>query len=171
MNSLTPLHARARRFAFGAGAALIIVLTLGQTLRAADWNGIEPLKSRRAEVERALGRPLQDLPGATATLRFKVAGGTVKVSFVTAKFVETKKLLPELEGTVLQVVLQHDRATDTPDSLGLTGNSRFKREEKDDVTVFRNVKDGIVYTFVKDRLVTTYYTPAAEQWARVQTKG
>jgi hypothetical protein len=171
MNSLTPSHARARRFAFGAVAAFAALLILGQTLRAAVWKGIEPLKSRRAEVERALGRPLQDQPGATATLRFKVAGGTVKVSFVTAKFVETKKLLPELEGTVLQVVLQHERGTETPDSLGITGNSRFKREEKGDVTVFRNAKDGIVYTFVRGRLVTTYYTPSAEQWARVQTKG
>ena len=69
-------------------------------------------------MERALGKPLDEVPGQTGTLRFKVAGGTVKVSFVTAKFIAAKKLLPELEGTVLQVVLQHERPTDTPQALG-----------------------------------------------------
>ncbi len=138
---------------------------------AAAWNGIEPLKSRRADVERVLGKPLEDVPGQTGTLRFKVAGGTVKVSFITAKFIAAKKLLPELEGAVLQVVLQHDRPTDTPQSLGITSNSKFEVETKDNVAVYRNLKDGIVYTFIGNKLATTYFSAASDQLALAQTKG
>ena len=122
-------------------------------------------------MERALGKPLDEVPGQTGTLRFKVAGGTVKVSFVTAKFIAAKKLLPELEGTVLQVVLQHERPTDTPQALGITSNTKFEVETKDNVSVYRNLKDGIVYTFIGNKLATTYFTAAADQLALAQTKG
>ncbi|MGH9902750.1 MAG: hypothetical protein ACRD68_13155, partial [Pyrinomonadaceae bacterium] len=142
-----------------------------QTAGAANWNSLEPLKSRRADVERTLGRPVEDKSGGAGALTFKVAGGTVKVSFVTAKFVATKKLSPELEGTVLQIVLQHERAKDTPESLGLTNNSAFEREEKGPAVVFRNQRDGLAYTFVNGKLTTTWYSAAAEQLAGAQAKG
>lgn len=160
-----------RANAFVVAIALMaasLVIFQPPVANAAAWNGIEPLKSRRADVERVLGKPLEDVPGQTGTLRFKVAGGVVKVSFVTAKFIATKKLLPELEGTVLQVVLQHERPTDTPQSLGITSNSKFEVETKDSVAVYRNLKDGIVYTFVGGKLKTTYFTPSSAQWSRAQ---
>ena len=150
-------------------AALLILP--GQISKAASWSTIEPLKSRRADVKRALGRPLQDQQGETGTLRFKVAGGTVTVAFVTARFVTAHKLAPELEGTVLQVILQHDHATDTPESLKLLKNSSFQKEDKQGVTVFRNLKDGIAYTFINGKLKTSRYSPSAEQFARAQVKG
>jgi hypothetical protein len=139
--------------------------------RAESWNSIEPLKSRRADVERVLGKPVEDKAGETGTLRFQVAGGTVQVSFVNARFVATKKLSPELEGTVLQIVLQHERATDTPESLGLINNSNFQREEKQNVVQYRNLKDGIAYTFIEGKLKTTWYSPASEQLLRARVKG
>ena len=152
-----------------AAAALV---ALRQTTEAATWNNIEPFKSRRADVERILGKPVQNALGEDGTLRFRVAGGTVTVAFVTAKFVAAKRLQPELEGTVLQIVLQHDRATDTPESLGLANKSDFAREDgKDGVVVYRNLKDGVIYTFVGGQLKTTRYSPPAEQLARAQVKG
>ncbi|HVF49794.1 MAG TPA: hypothetical protein VNA19_06895 [Pyrinomonadaceae bacterium] len=150
--------------------ALAVVAGLAQGTRAANWNSIEPLKSRRGDVERALGKPLEDKPGETGTLRFKVAGGTVTVSFVNARFVANKKLSPDLEGTVLQVVLQHERAPDTPESLGLAKNSDFEREQRANVSHFRNQKDGISYTFVEGKLTTTWYSPAADQLLRARIK-
>ncbi|HEY0078220.1 MAG TPA: hypothetical protein VGB73_06210 [Pyrinomonadaceae bacterium] len=152
-------------------AAFLLTGLAYQSVRAEVWNSIEPLKSRRADVERVLGKPLEDKAGETGTLRFKVAGGTVQVSFVNARFVTTKKLSPELEGTVLQVVLQHERATDTPESLGLINNSNFQREEKQNVVQFRNLKDGIAYTFIEGKLKTTWYSPASEQLLRARIKG
>ncbi|HEX8136440.1 MAG TPA: hypothetical protein VF544_02510 [Pyrinomonadaceae bacterium] len=137
----------------------------------ATWNGIEPLKSRRADVERALGKPLQDQAGETGTLHFKVAGGTVKVAFVTSRFIATKKLSPELEGTVLQIVLQHANSKETPESLTIAGNSNFERQEGQGGVVYRNLKEGIVYTFLGGKLKTTYFTPSSEQWARAQRAG
>ena len=137
---------------------------------AATWNGIEPLKSRRADVERVLGRPVNDVPGQTGTLRFKVAGGMVTVSFFNSKFVTSRKLAPEVEGTVMQIVLQHDHAPDTPESLKLVKNSRFERETRQNIAVFTNQKDGIVYTFIDGKLKTTYFSAAAEQLARLQRK-
>jgi hypothetical protein len=165
-NSILGNHAR-RVF-----AALVVVFAAlvvsAEFASAGNWNGIEPLKSRRAEVEKALGPPLKNQPGATGALHFKVAGGTVAVAFVDARFVASKKLAPELEGTVLQVVLQHENSTDTPESMGLAEKSDFKRDEAQGVIKYTNLKDGMVYTFIGGRLKTTYFTPSSDQWSRAR---
>ena len=118
-------------------------------------------------MERALGNPL---PGDTASgaLNFKVAGGMVTVTFVTAKFAQTKKLSPDVEGTVLLIVLQHENSSDTPESVNLVNKSGFTREEKGVMNVYTNQKDGITYTFFNGRLKTTRYAPAADQLAGSQ---
>lgn len=146
-----------------APVLVCLLMSSGQVIRAAEWHGLEPLKSRRADVERELGPPLQAEMGANNSLNFKVAGGTVTVSFVTAKFVQTKKLPANLEGTVLLIVLQHDNSSDTPESLELAKKSAFTREEKDGMIVYYNGKDGITYTFINGRLKTTRFAPAADQ--------
>ena len=71
----------------------IIVLCLGLIVsagvsRAASWSGIEPLRSRRADVERALGAPVNEQPDNAGALVFRVAGGTVTVSFADARFIQ-----------------------------------------------------------------------------------
>jgi hypothetical protein len=58
--------------------------------RAAAWNGIEPLKTRRDEVVKLLGAPIGESPDGV--MRFNVMGGSVQVSFVNDKFVTAKKL-------------------------------------------------------------------------------
>jgi hypothetical protein len=148
-----------------AFAALIITSPI---VTAGTWSGIEPLKSRRADVERLLGKPLRDQPGSNGTLHFKVGGGIITIAFIDARFVATKKLFPELEGTVRQVVVQHENSLDTPESLGLADKSEFERQDGQGGAVYRNLKEGIVYTFLGGKLKTTYYTPSAEQWARAQ---
>jgi hypothetical protein len=149
-------------------AALACLLAGGQTIRAAEWHGLEPLKSRRVDVERELGQPIQQEMSATNSLNFKVAGGMVTITFVDAKFIQTKKLSPNVEGTVLLIVLKHDNSSDTPESLALPKKSGFTREEKAGMTVFYNQKDGITYTFINGRLKTTRYAPATEQLLRAQ---
>lgn len=147
-------------------AALLLLQAATPTAMAAGWNGIEPLKSRRADVERILGRPLPSSAGAAGTLRFKVAGGIVTLLFVDSRFVAAKKLQPELEGTVLQIVLQHDRASDTPETLKLPSNSDFTSEDNNQGTVvFRNLKDGLFYTFVGGRLTTSRFGVGEAQLA------
>jgi hypothetical protein len=147
-------------------AALLLVQT--RSARAAGWNSIEPLKSRRADVERILGRPLEDHPGQTGTLRFKVMGGIVTVTFVNARFIANKKLYPELEGTVLEIVLQHERSSETPETMSLTKNKDFTRQDMQGGSIFINQKDGITYTFLDGRLRTTRFSPAAEQLVRAR---
>jgi len=149
-------------------AFLMCLLGGAQTIRAAGWRNLEPLKSRRADVERELGQPVQAQTGAGNSLNFKVTGGLVTVTFVDAKFVQTKKLSPGLEGTVLLIVLQHENSSDTPESLNLVKRSGFTREEKDGITVYYNGKDGLTYTFFNGRLKTTRYAPATEQLVRAQ---
>jgi hypothetical protein len=161
-------RSRARRVILSAVTACASLLIFSQLAMATGWNGIEPLKSRRADVERILGRPILDQVGEDATLHFKVAGGTVTVAFVNAHFVASKKLFPELEGTVLQIVLQHDNSSDTPESMNITGNSRFERQDTQGGTIFRNQKDGIVYTFLNGKLKTTRFTPSAAQLGRAR---
>jgi hypothetical protein len=163
------LTGRARGLVLAASLASLLIAAAPHA-RAAGWNGIEPLKSRRADVERVLGKPVEDRAGQTGTLRFKVAGGTVTVAFIDARFVAAKKLSPSLEGTVRQVVLQHDSSSETPESMKLAGNGSFERESRGDVTVFRNTRDGLAYTFIGGRLRTSYYTAPSAQLARSQTK-
>ncbi|MDT4966670.1 MAG: hypothetical protein QOJ64_1407 [Acidobacteriota bacterium] len=148
--------------------ALCLFLLVAQSAMAAGWNGIEPLKSRRADVERILGVPIEDQPGQDGTLHFKVAGGKVTVAFVSARFVSSKKLSLDLEGTVLQIVLQHENSSDTPESMGLSGKGDFEREDIHGASIFRNQKEGIIYTFVESRLKTTRYTPSARQLGRAR---
>jgi hypothetical protein len=152
-------------------AAFAAFFLLAQATWASTWKGIEPLISRRPDVERALGAPVVDRVAKDGSLQFKVAGGTVTVQFVDSKFVASKGLAPSLEGTVLAIVLQHDRSTDTPESLKVSGNKDFSREAKDNVVVFRNTKDGLFYTFVDGKLKTTRYAASTEQIMRAQRRG
>jgi hypothetical protein len=136
---------------------------------AVSWSGIEPLKSRRADVVRILGKPVTEKPGNNGTLQFNVAGGLVTIAFIDARFVVAKKLQPELEGTVRQVVLQHTNSNDTPESLNITSNDKFERQDgANNVTIYRNLKDGVAYTFVSGKLKTSYFTPSQEEWTRAQ---
>lgn len=140
---------------------VILLLLVSSEAAAASWKGIEPLKSRRTEVEQILGASISSNPNGP--LLFKVLGGTVSVSFVDANFVRTKKMRPELEGTVLQIILQHENSSDTPESLHLLKNRDFDREDAKNAVIFRNLKDGIVYTFILGNLKTTRYTFSENQ--------
>jgi hypothetical protein len=149
--------------------ASVVVFTFAHvTVRAASWKGLEPFVSKRADVERVLGVPIADRVANDGSLQFNVSGGKVTVFFVTAKFVATKKLSPDLEGTVLQIVLQHERATDTPASLNVVNNSDFERQRQNAVEVFTNAKEGIIYTFVDSKLKTTRYSYSSQQLSRIQ---
>ena len=170
MKNRTPLRTQLRRACLVLVAALASLLILSQSVSAMGWNGIEPLKSRRADVERILGKPINDSIGETGTLRFKVNGGTVTIAFVNARFISNKKLDPALEGTVLEIVLQHDNSSDTPETLNIAGKSNFEREVTKDGhgEIYRNLKDGIVYTFYRGRLKTTRFTPSARDLGRAR---
>lgn len=150
-----------------AGAVAVIFLFLIATnVEAASWNGIEPFKSNRADVTKILGAPIGESPDGV--LRFTVMGGSAQVSFVNEKFVTAKKLKPELLGTVLEVVLQHDHSSDTPESLKLLKNTSFTRDDTQTSTVFRNMKQGIIYTFFQGTLKSTRYTFADEQLSKAR---
>jgi hypothetical protein len=157
-----------RRVMAAAVAAVATFILLSQSASAESWNGIEPLKSRRADVERILGQPVKDKPGESGTLQFKVKGGTVTVTFISARFVTSKRLSPDVEGTVQQVIFQHDESADTPESMGLSEKSGFKRTDSQGAAIYTNQKEGIIHTFIGGRLKTTYYMPSEGQWGRVR---
>ena len=159
-------HARGAIKSFAV--AFVVLLLAAQAVSAATWKGLEPFVSKRADVERVLGVPATDHLADNGTLHFNVAGGQVTVFFVTAKFIAAKKLSPDLEGTVLQIVLQHTNATDTPESMNLVNNKDFTRQSDKQVDFYLNAKDGLGYTFVNDRLKTTRYSYSSEQLARIQ---
>ncbi|MER3428631.1 MAG: hypothetical protein C4334_11140 [Pyrinomonas sp.] len=155
----------------GTVAFLIVLLVLAvQDAMAAPWQGIEPLRSRRADVERILGKPLGAASDAATELRFRIVGGRVTVTFVTPRFIETKRLDPNLAGTVLQVVVDYDNAADTPQSLGIQNDANFAREERGPIAIYRNQREGIVYSFLNGRLRRAYYSPSAEQLSRAQRR-
>src|ERR1700682_2191419 len=140
---------------------VVVVLALGwmcmaPEAKAAPWQGIEPFKTRRADVVQILWTPISQSP--EGVLRFLVSGGSVQVSFADEKFVTAKRLRPELAGTVLEIVLQHEHSSETAESMNLPKNHSFVRDEVHNAVIFRNIKDGIVYTFMDGRLKTTRYT-------------
>ncbi|MFL6253972.1 MAG: hypothetical protein ACJ74T_03045 [Pyrinomonadaceae bacterium] len=167
MRNISLRRARARAVAFSLSAALTVLLTAGAA-RAATWKGLEPFVSKRADVERVLGVPVADRLMADGTLEFNVAGGRVTVFFVTPKFIASKRLPAHYEGTVLQIVLQHDRAQDTPESMNLVSNKAFKREAQGNVEKYTDEKDGLIYTFVESHLKTTRYAYSMDRLSRIQ---
>jgi hypothetical protein len=160
-------RAQARNVALGLAAALTLLLSAGAA-RAATWKGLEPFVSTRADVERVLGATVADRYASDGTLEFEVSGGRVTVFFVTPKFIASKKLPAHYEGTVLQIVLQHQSARDTPESLNLVTNKSFKRDAHGGVEVYIDEKEGLIYTFVESRLKTTRYAYSADRLARIQ---
>jgi len=144
----------------GALVVFLALLLFTATARAGSWRGIEPLKTSRAEVLKVLGTPIHNSDGP---LSFKVMGGTVTIFFVDQNLVRTKRLRPDVAGTVLQIVLQHENSSDTPDSLDLPKNKNYSREDAKGAVIFRDLKEGIVYTFVNGKLKTTRYTFSEDQ--------
>jgi hypothetical protein len=155
----------------GAGlmlAAAFVLLSSAVGASAATWKGLEPFVSKRADVERVLGAPAADRLAEDGTLEFNVAGGKVTVFFVTPKFVATKRLPERYADTVLQIVLQHESATDTPESMNLVSNKSFEHRHDKGVDVYLEPKEGVAYTFVDSRLKTTRYSYSSQQLARIQ---
>jgi len=146
---------------------LTVLLTAG-VVRAATWKGLEPFVSKRADVEKVLGAPVADRFADDGTLEFNVSGGKVTVFFVTPKFIASKRLPAHYEGTVLQIVLQHDRAQDTPESMNLATNKDFKRAGNKGIEVYTDEKDGLIYTFVESHLKTTRYSYSMDRLSRIQ---
>lgn len=147
-------------------AVVAISSSVASNVSAASWNGIEPFKTTRAEVIKILGEPIGE--SADGVLRFNVMGGSAQVSFVNDKFMTVKRLRPELVGTVLEIVLQHERSSDTPVSMKLLDNKAFTREETKTMTIFRDIKNGVLYTFIDDKLKSTRYTFADSQLSRAR---
>ena len=167
MRSTNFCRARLRGAGLVLAAAAFALLSSAGDVSAATWKGLEPFVSKRADVERVLGAPVSDRFAEDGTLEFDVSGGHVTVFFVTPKFVASKKLPAHYEGTVLQIVLQHERAQDTPESLGVDKNKHFERQAQQGNTVaYANAREGISYTFVDNHLRTTRYSAPAEQLAK-----
>jgi hypothetical protein len=168
MNNQNFSRAHARSLVVVVIAAAMVMLLCAQATRAATWKGLEPFVSKRADVERVLGVPTADRYDADGTLEFAVSGGRVTVFFITPKFVAAKKLPARYEGMVLQIVLQHERAQDTPESMNLVRNSAYEHRHDKGVDVYLEPKEGIAYTFVESRLKTTRYSYSSQQLSRIQ---
>lgn len=168
MSNRTFCRARLRGAGLMLAAAAYVILSSAAWARAATWKGLEPFVSKRADVERVLGTPTVDRMSEDGTLEFNVSGGRVTVFFVTPKFIATKRLPAHYEGTVLQIVLQHDHASDTPESMNLVTNKSFKREARGGVEKYTDEKEGLIYTFVESHLKTTRYAYSTDRLGKIQ---
>ncbi len=148
---------------FFAVLLVTVFAVQSQTVLGAAWNGIVPLKTSREEVEKTLGAPIHRENSEYGIMKFKVLGGTVAVAFIDEKFVATKRLPKDAVGKVRQIVLNHETSSETPESMKLDEKSNFKKEENGNVTIYKNAKDGIMYTFIDGKLKTTYYVPSSAE--------
>jgi hypothetical protein len=160
MNTAAKLFVRLSLVSFCA------VILASSTVKAASWNGLEPLKTTRDEVIKKLGNPVSET--TDGIMRFNVMGGSVQVNFVSDQFVKAKRLRPDLVGTVLEIVLQHEHSSDTPETLKLKDNHSFVRDEAKGTIIFRNMKEGLIYTFIDGSLRSTRYTFADEQLTKAR---
>ena len=126
--------------------------------------------SKRADVERVLGRPSEDRLGKNGALYFDMPDGPVEVFFVTPKFIAARKLPARLEGTVLLILVQHPASRETPGSMKLRANLDFESQISGPTEIYSNPKDGIYYTFVESRLKTTRYSFSAERLRTLQNE-
>ena len=149
-------------------AAFAVLMLAAQGARAATWKGLEPLVSKRADVERVLGPPTADRLAKDGTLQFAAPEGAATVFFVTPKFIAARKLPPRLEGTVLLILVQHTSSTATPGSMKLPANQDFERQVSGPTEIYTNPKDGVYHTFVESRLKTTRYSYSAERFTKLQ---
>src|ERR1700730_152404 len=96
-------HSMRRKALIVAGTVVLVLgsMSFARDAKAASWQGIEPFKTRRADVLQILGTPISQSP--EGVLRFRVSGGSVQVSFADEKFVTAKKLRPEIAGTVIEI--------------------------------------------------------------------
>ena len=139
---------------------ILAIAVVASTVRAASWKGIDPLKTRRADVIRILGKPASE-NAADSSMRFSTPEGVATVSFVTQDFGALKGWDPALVGTVVQILLQHENSKETAKSLGLEGNRKLDREVRGDLVFYRDRKEGIIRIFDKSgKLATTIYAPA-----------
>lgn len=148
--------------------ALAALMLASQEAQGATWRGLEPLVSRRADVERVLGKPTADRLAKDGTLQYAAPEGTATVFFVTQKFIAARKLPARLEGTVLLILVQHASSTATPGSMKLPANQDFERQVSGPTEIYTNPKDGIYHTFVESRLKTTRYSYSAERFTKLQ---
>lgn len=139
-------------------AACAVVVMGSECARAATWKGLEPLVSKRADVERVLGKPSEDRLAKDGTLHFKVPEGPVTVFFVTPKFIAAQNVPARLEGTVLLILVQHTSSKETPGSMKLRANLDFKSQTRGPQEIYSNPKEGIYHTFLESRLKTTRYS-------------
>lgn len=150
-------------------AAAFAGLMLGsQEAQGATWKGLEPLVSRRADVERVLGPPTADRLAKDGTLQFAAPEGAATIFFVTPKFIAARKLPPRVEGTVLLILVQYTSSTATPGSMRLPANQDFERQVSGPKEIYTNPKDGIYHTFLASRLNTTRYSYSAERFTKLQ---
>ena len=149
-------------------AAFAALMLAPLEARAATWRGLEPLVSRRADVERVLGPPTADRLTKDGTLQFAAPEGAATVFFVTPKFIAARKLPPRLEGTVLLILVQHTSSRETPGSMRLPANQDFERQVSGPTEIYTNPKDGVYHTFVESRLKTTRYSYSAERFTKLQ---
>ncbi|HEX3142615.1 MAG TPA: hypothetical protein VHQ64_01500, partial [Pyrinomonadaceae bacterium] len=64
--------------------------------------------------------------------------------------------------------LQHEHSSDTPETLKIKENHSFVRDESKGTIIFRNMKEGLIYTFIDGSLRTTRYTFADEQLTKAR---
>jgi hypothetical protein len=146
------------------------LVLFSQDARAATWKGLEPLVSRRADVERVLGPPSESRPAKDGTLEFDLPDGPVTVYFVTPKFIAARKLPPRIEGTVLLILVQHPSSMVTPGSMRLPAKLEFERQVIGPTEIYSNPRDGIYYTFIESRLRNTRYSFSAERLTKLQNE-
>lgn len=124
---------------------LILVLTIHSSSQTNSWNGIIPLKSTRADVEKSLGKP-------RTSGGYLINGGFVSIEY-SEKLCENKKICECMigEDTVIKIEVYHHKELKFNDlDLNL---KKFKKKTDKHLLVYdsySNFKDGIVYVVFRE---------------------
>jgi hypothetical protein len=123
-----------------------------------SWRGITPLRSSAEDVARLVG---MDVDRSDANGPFKVEGGEVTFSFLTASLAKIYRAPRSMVGKVFTIYFKPSDSTYRAD---LTLGRGFRRcvEERDRTFYYYLNDAGVAYQFLRngDRLETIIYQPS-----------
>jgi hypothetical protein len=162
-----------RAFTLKSMAMFTLLLTFSLNSQAECWQGITPLQSTRADVERLLGKPLPGEVSSSAVYRLEV--GEVHIRYAASRLCgepdRCECRVPD--DTVIDISVDSQvKAKFSSLNIDKRAFERFPLVENTNITIYRNAVAGVVYAVSEkeDKILYVQYAPAEKDCQRILKK-
>jgi hypothetical protein len=154
-------------------AMFTLLLTFSLNSQAESWQGITPLQSTRADVERLLGKPLRGDVGSLAVYKLEV--GEVHIRYAASRLCrEADRCECRVpDDTVIEISVDSQvKAKFNSLNIDKRAFERFPLVENTNVTIYRSAEAGLVYAVSEkeDTILYVQYEPAEKDCQRILKK-